>query len=247
MTVVPSSSVRHDPTRLAAAARSILSCPAGVHLAVDGVPGVLEGEEAAGTGMRDCGGEPTFSTPLGSELAVAAADGLRALLTLHSGLGPRGSADRTATLALAGRLVVRGREVCECCGDPREVVALEPDLVALGRTTRAGIPAEQPVHVDVAAFRAPEHQLNRGYLQRSVEHANSHHQDELRRAVSTATGAPMDDVVGVGLADLRTDRVEVQWVGPHGADRTVLHFPRAARTTAELGDLLRRQLHHGMC
>ncbi|MDN4174415.1 hypothetical protein QWY28_15735 [Nocardioides sp. SOB77] len=244
MTVVPSSSVRHDPDGGAAAARSILSCPASVHLVVDGAPDVLEGAEAAGTGMQDCGGEPTFSTPLGSELAVVAAEGRRALLTVHSGLGRHGSPDRDATLALAGRLVVRGREVCECCGDPREVVALKPDLVALGR---AGQPAERQLRVDVGRFRAPEHQLNRGYLQRSVEHANSHHQEELRRAVSSTTGAPMTDVVGVALADLRTDGVEVQWVGPHGADRTVLHFPRPARTTAELGDMLRRQLHHGMC
>ncbi|MEV7431072.1 hypothetical protein AB0N29_15760 [Nocardioides sp. NPDC092400] len=244
MTVVPSSTTRHDPSRLAAAARSILSCPASVHLVVDGAPDVLEGPEAEGTGMQDCGGEPTFSTALGSDLAVVAAAGRRALLTVHSGLGRPGSEDREATLSIAGRLVVRGRETCECCGDPRDVVALEPDLVALGRR---GAGAEQQLRVDVASFRAGEHQLNRGYLQRSVEHANSHHQEELRRAVSTTTGTRMGDVVGVALADLRADRVELQWVGPEGADRTVLHFPRAARTTAELGDMLRRELHHGMC
>lgn len=244
MTVVPTSTTRHDPHRLAAAARSILSCPASVHLVVDGMPDVLAGPEGDSTVMQDCGGEPTFSTPVSSDLAVAAAEGRAALLTLHSGLGHPGSADREARLSIVGRLVVRGRETCECCGDPRDVVALVPDLVALGRH---GQGAEDQVRVDAVAFRATEHQLNRGYLQRSVEHANRHHQGELRRAVSSATGAPLAEVAGVALVDLRVDRVEVRWIGPAGGDRTVLHFPRAARTTAELGDMLRRQLHHGMC
>ncbi|MDN4162868.1 hypothetical protein [Nocardioides abyssi] len=239
MTVVPSSTTRRDPQRSAAAARSVLSCPADVGLVVDGAPGVLDGPDVAATVMQDCAGEPTFSTPLGSDLAVAAAEGRAAVLTVSSGLGRPGSADREVTVGIAGRLVVRGRDTCQCCGDPRDLVALEPERVVLGR---AGRPASEHEPVDLARFRAPEHQLNRGYLQRSVEHANDHHQDELRRSVSTAVGAPLDEVVGVALADLRADGVEVQWVGPHGADRTVLRFPRAARTTAELGHLLRRHL-----
>ena len=244
MTVVPSSTTRHDPHRSAAAARAVLSCPAEVQMAVDGAPGVLDGPDAGGTVMQDCGGEPTFSTPLASDLAVAAAEGRGAVLTVVSGLGRPGSPDREATVSIAGRLVVRGRESCACCGDPREVVALEPERVVLGRV---GASATEQVPVDLARFGVPEHQLNRGYLQRSVEHANDHHQEELRRAVATTTGTPLAEVVGVALADLRVDGVEVQWVGTHGADRTVLRFPRAARTPAELGDMLRRQLHHGMC
>ena len=101
--------------------------------------------------------------------------------------------------------------------------------------------------VPVSLFRASEHLLNRGYLQRAADHASTCHQDELRRAVSSATGAPLAEVAGVALVDLGVDRVEVRWIGPAGGDRTVLHFPRAARTTTELGDMLRRQLHHGMC
>ena len=51
-------------------------------------------------------------------------------------------------------------------------------------------------------FCSPIHDLNRGYLQRSVEHANNCHQDELRRAVSTTAGTPMKEVVGVTLTNL---------------------------------------------
>lgn len=242
MTVLRHDTTRPDHRRLAAAARSILSCPATVHLVVDGVPHVLEGADGETTGMRDSSGEPLFSSAPGAPLAVAGAEGRHALLTLGSGLGRPGSPERDASLTLAGPLVVRRREECDCCGEPRDVVALEAEAVALARSDQRA-----PVRVSVEHFRSPEHHLNRGYLQRSVEHANAHHQDELRRAVSTASGRPLGDVAGVALVDLRPDRVEVQWVGPEGADRRVLGFPRAARTTAELGDLLRRQLHHGMC
>ncbi|WP_435747888.1 hypothetical protein [Nocardioides sp. SYSU DS0663] len=235
--------LRHDTTRrdhrgLAAAARSILACPRSVTLAVDGVPHALEGPEAETTGLQDRSGEPVFSCAPGARLAGAAADGGRGLVEVTSGLGRAGSPDREAVLTLAGPLVVRGREECECCGEPCEVVALVPEVVTLSR-----IGDDAHLRVPVRDFLSPEHQLNRGFLQRSVEHANHHHQAELRLGVATMTGTRVADVLGVALADLRPSGVELQWVTPEGAERAVLGFPRAARTTAELGDMLRRQLH----
>lgn len=237
-----------DPARLAAAARSILSCPEDVQLVVDGVDDISEGLDAVAPGadpglaMQDLDGSPVFSCPPGSALARAASDGRKALLTVASGLGGPGSAERDATLALAGRLQTSGLEDCECCAQVRAVVAIDLDFVML---TRAG--HDTRVRVPLAAFTSPEHHLNRGFLQRSVEHANTCHQEELRRAVSTTTGTRLRDIIGVGLADLRPDRVEVRWIGPDGAHSRELRFERPATTTYELGELLREELHAGLC
>ena len=50
------------------------------------------------------------------------------------------------------------------------------------------------------------HHLNRGHLQRSVEHANDCHQDELRQAVSTGTGTRAGDLGGVRIARADAER-----------------------------------------
>jgi hypothetical protein len=237
-----------DPARLAAAARSILSCPDDVQLVVDGVDDISAGLDAAAPGadpgltMQDLDGSPVFSCPPDAALARAATDGRKALLTLTSGLGAPGSAEREATLALAGRLRTSGVDDCACCTRPRAVVAIDLDFVML---TRAG--HDTKVRVPLAAFTSSDHHLNRGFLQRSVEHANSCHQEELRHAVSTTTGTRLGDIGGVGLADLRPDRVEVRWVASDGAYSTVLRFEHAATTTYELGELLREELHAGLC
>ena len=233
-----------DPRHLAAAARSILSCPADVDLLVDGVACVLEGDDVLG--LQDVHGSPTLSCPTGSELARAGDLGRSALLTISSGLGRTGSAERGDSLVLAGRLETRGTEDCVCCGETRQVLALRLNFVLLtreGDTERD----EQQLRVPLAEFSSPSHHLNRGYLQRSVEHANDHHQDELRRAVSLTSGTRLGEVLGVRLTGLSTRGVEVAWVDTLGAHRTVLDFPRPARTTAELGEMLRRELHAGLC
>jgi hypothetical protein len=247
MTAEPTTRLVLDPAHLAGEARSILACPDGVSLVVDGHPSVL-GEDALG--MQDVHGTPTFSCPPGSELAVAAERQRSALITIESGLGSPGSEERRVTLTLAGRLETRGVEDCACCEETRHVVVLELNFALLTRPaprgSEPGLPDQQH-RVPLEHFRSPAHHLNRGYLQRSIEHANTCHQEELRRAVSTTTGTPMSRLLGVALADLSTDSVQVRWVDADGAHLTELRFPRVARTTAELGEMLRRELHAGLC
>jgi hypothetical protein len=108
-------------------------------------------------------------------------------------------------------------------------------------------PGSRSPPAPVAALCSPEHHLNRGFLQRSVEHANGCHQEELRRAVSTTSGTRLSDVVGVTLTGLTPRQVEVQWVDLRGSPSQVLVFRPAARNTEELGELLRRELHAGLC
>lgn len=235
-----------DPTRLASAARSILACPDGVSLVVEGVDDVLGDLPAADDlGMQDLGGVPTFSCPPGLRLCRAAQQGRRALLTVESGLGAPGTTDRNAVLSLGGHLEWRGLENCTCCSDTRETLVLVVDLVVLTRPDTD--PYEPPVHVPVEHFRSPEHLLNRGYLQRSAEHANACHQEELRAAVAATTASRIRDVIGVSLGGLSPTGVDIHWITPEGAHVRHLAFGRTARTTAELGDLLRRELHAGLC
>ncbi|SDD69877.1 hypothetical protein [Nocardioides lianchengensis] len=245
MTADPTTRPMLDPAQLAGEARSILACPAGVSLVVDGHPSVLA-EDALG--MQDVHGTPTFSCPPGSELADAAEHHRSALITVESGLGGPGSDERAVTLTLAGRLETRGVEDCACCEETRHVVVLELNFALLTRPTPTGDDRPDQQHrVPLEHFRSPSHHLNRGYLQRSVEHANTCHQEELRRAVSTTTGIPMSRLVGVALADLSPASVQVRWIDVDGAHLTDIEFPRTARSTAELGEMLRRELHAGLC
>jgi hypothetical protein len=232
----------HDPMTLAAAARSVLSCPSSVHLVVDGVADVASDDLC----MQDLDGTPTFSCLPGADLGRAAGRRASALLTLESGLGRPGAPERAATLTLAGTLWTEKREDCDCCGEAREIVTMRLSFALLAHHLGPGRP-EQQFRVPLDQFRSPAHRLNRGYLQRSVEHANQCHQEELRRAVATTSGTRLSQVVGVSLADLRPDRVEVQWVDLVGAHTRMLTFPRPATSTKELGDLLRRELHAGLC
>ncbi|TNM41220.1 hypothetical protein FHP29_09490 [Nocardioides albidus] len=237
-----------DVRRIAAAARSILSCPDEVQLVVDGLDDITSGTDETGLQMQDDGGRPTITCPAGSPLALAAGDRRGALLTLTSGLGPAGSPDRDATLTLSGRLDVLGTEQCRCCDETRMQMGLELDFALLARASApAAAPGETRVRVPLAAFGSPEHDLNRGFLQRSSEHANLCHQDELRRAIATRTHTRLGDVVGVQLADLRPDGVELRWVDVSGAHRTELRFRGRATTSQELGELLRTELHAGLC
>jgi len=233
----------HDPRQLAAAARSILACPAEVNLVVDGVDDLRA--DADELGMTDADGRPMVVCPTDSPLAEAAAGGRSALLTVTSGVGPEGSGTRDARITMAGRLVIEGGRDCECCGEPRTQATIDLNFVLLSRTVE-GAP-ERQYRVPLDLFHSPDLRLNRGFLQRSVEHANQCHQEELRRAVAITTGTRMTDIVGVSLADLLPHRVDVQWVDPAGAHARTIHFGRTARTPEELGDQLRTRLHAGMC
>lgn len=224
-----------DPRQLAADARSILACPSEVSLVIEGEP-LTEDD----TGLTDRRGTPTFLCRPDSPVARAATAHRSAILTVGSGLGSRGSSERTDTLTLAGRLERVDVEDCDCCQEVRHVVSLHLNFVLLARADRQHrVPLEQ--------FRSNDHELNRGHLQRSTEHANDCHQEELRQAVATGTGTRPAELLGVRLADLTPATVEVQWVDVQGAHRNVIRFPRTARDLAELGDMLRHSLHAGIC
>jgi hypothetical protein len=233
----------YDPRQLAAAARSILSCPADVTLVVDGVDDLLADRDELA--MSDDDGRPTLVCPSDSPLADAAAGCRSALLTVASGLGPVGSGSRNAKLTLAGRLSVDGHDACECCGEPRTQVSMVLNFVLLSRLPDDG--RERQYRVPLEHFGSADHRLNRGFLQRSVEHANQCHQEELRRAVAMTTGTRMVDIAGVRLGSLLPHQVEITWIDPEGARSRTVHFGRTARSTEELGELLRERLHAGLC
>ena len=239
---------RIDVHRLAAAARSILACPDEVQLVVDGVDDIAAGLDDDRLEMQDRSGRPVFACPADSPLAIAATDRRGALLTLRSGLGAPGSEDRDAVLTLSGRLEADGLEECHCCTEIRMRVSLHLDFALLTRGSEPeAAPEAARFRVPLGAFASRAHDLNRGFLQRSIEHANLCHQDELRRAIATRTNTRLGEVLGVHLADLRADGVELQWVDTTGAHHTCLDFGSAATSTHELGELLRDELHSGLC
>lgn len=247
MTATEHPAPETDPARLAADARSVLACPATVSMVIEGETRLVEDD--AELVVRDEDGTPTFTCRAGSPVARAAHARASALLTLTSGLGPRAGLERRDTLTLAGRLELTGLERCECCDEVRHVVSLVLSFALLSRPV-PGAAAEMPERqhrIPLEQFGSSEHALNRGHLQRSIEHANDCHQDELRQAVSVGTQTRPGDLIGVRLADLTTRNVELQWVDTEGAHRRVVTFPRAARTLAELGEMLRRGLHAGIC
>ena len=229
-----------DLTAPAALARSILSCPAEVDLVVEGVPHPLADD--ARLPMQDLAGVPTFACSPGGALARAGADRLPVVVTISSGLGDARSPLRqlrATSLALAGRLRLEGRELCECCAELRDRLVVDLDLVALVRgTTRTAIAVED--------FLDPALQLNAGYLQRAVEHANSHHAEELRHAAAARTGVRPRKIAAAHLGALTPRSVELSWITADGGNRTVLRFPTSARTPDQLADLLRRALHPGL-
>jgi hypothetical protein len=219
-----------------------------VSLVVEGLPHVLDGD--GDVGMQEVHGTPTFLCPVESQLAEAGAHHRSALVTVESGLGRPGSPDRRDTLTLAGRLEVRERQECDCCPEVRDLVALDLTFVLLARYPATPNPDGRPVsqhRVPLERYCSPTHDLNRGYLQRAVEHANHCHQDELRRAVAATATTPLKEVVGVTLTDLTARGVEIRWVDLTGAHSSGVSFPQTAATVAELGDLLRDRLHAGLC
>jgi len=224
--------------RAAALARSILSCPIEVDLVVDGVAHPLADDSTLP--MQDLAGVPTFACRPDGVLARAGQAGLPVVITVRSGLGTDGSPERDASLAVAGRLRRAGGEYCDCCDEVRDRLVVDIDLVQVTcRGTRTAVPVEE--------FLNPAYHLNAGYLQRAVEHANGSHQEELRYAVAQRTNQRPRHIVAVRLADLTCRSVEVQWVTADGGNRTVLRFPTTASTPEELGDLLRKALHPGLC
>jgi hypothetical protein len=227
-----------DAGREALLARSILACPAGAEVAVDGFPAVGCDDEL---GLRDEDGTPTFTCRSDSEMAVAGRVGSAALVTLASGLGPADGPDRALSLTLTGTLRLGPVASCTCCGEERLDVALELDFVVLSRGD-----GDQR-RVPLSAFRSPQHRLNRGYLQRALEHANDCHREDLGHVVARTTGTPPEHLLDVSLVDLTTQGAELSWIDRRGGHRAALWFSRPARTVEELGVLLRHELHAGIC
>ncbi len=99
-----------------------------------------------------------------------------------------------------------------------------------------------------AAFRSPALRLNRGYLQRALEHANDCHREDLGQVVARTTGSPAEELLDARLSDLTTHGAELAWIDrdrrPPGRS---LWFSRPARSVEELAVLLRRELHAGIC
>lgn len=232
---------RRAITAAAAEARSILSCPAELDLAVDGLSAPLPGEDTQLTARDD--GRPTFTCRPGHGLADAAEAGRRAVLTVSSGL-PAAPGRPRATLVLTGRLAALGALGCACCGEARRKVELRPSLVVL---VAPGERSDERIRIPLNEFGSPAHLLNRGHLRRTVDHLNLCHQDQLRNAVAALAQRRLGDVAGVELADLRPDGVEIAWVADDGAHRSAVRFPRVAADAADLGALLRQYLHTGNC
>lgn len=218
-------------------ARSVLSCPDSIIMRVDEEREALMDEEYDVT--CDVHGSPVFSASEGSALLAAARRGAGGVVEITSGLGGLAAGGPRLDLFLQGRLTQRGSG-CQCCGDPRALVALEVSRVTLFRDDR-------PVPVDVARFRDRGHVLNPGYLQRTAEHANTAHELELRAAMASTFGVPLQSLLAASLLRVDASGVDVSWLDTAGGHTERLDFLRTVSSPQELGAALRSHLHAGIC
>lgn len=225
------------PAEAARLARSVLSCPGSITLRVSDEREALVDEPYDVT--CDVHGSPVFSASTDSALLAAAGTGAVGVVEVTSGLGSHGSSERRLDLFLQGRLAQRGSG-CQCCGDPRALVALEVSRVTLFRDDR-------PVPVDVALFRDRGHVLNPGYLQRTAEHANEAHETELRAAAASTFGVPLQSLLAASLLRVDPTGVDVSWLDDDGGHTQRLDFLRTVSSPQELGAALRAHLHAGIC
>jgi hypothetical protein len=228
------------PTLRAATARSILACARHVELDIDGVELAVADDERLG--LLDLEGTPGFLCEPNRTVTRSAREGRRATLKMVSGVAPEpGEAPAWQALILRGTLRSIGTDTCECCDEPRDQVVLDLERVDLADD------AHGRANVALEEFRSRAHVLNRGYLQRTAEHARSAHQDELRQAVAELTGGNPDLVIGAQLVDLTTWGVTLEWVDPIGSHQHAIWFPRLASSTQDLATLLRACLHPEIC
>lgn len=225
------------PADAAQLARSVLSCPESITLRVDEEREALMGEPYDVT--CDVHGSPVFSASAGSALLAAARSGAGGVVEVSSGLGGGVAADPRLDLFLQGRLTQRGSG-CQCCGDPRALVALEVSRVTLFRDDR-------PVPVDIGLFRDRGHVLNPGYFQRTAEHANEAHELELRSAMASTFGVPLQSLLAASLLRVDASGVDVSWLDDVGGHSQRLDFLRTVSSPQELGAALRSHLHAGIC
>lgn len=220
-------------------ARSILACCTDAALTVDRFPAAGDDQDL---GLRDVDGVPTFSCRSWAVLAQAGQARSRALVTLSSGLGPEDGPDRGHTLTVTGALRPGLVEDCRCCGERRHAIHLEVELVVLTRAD--GSPQ---VTVPPHEFLDPGLRLNRGHLQRALEHANDCHADNLRDVVVRRTATLDEELLDARMTSLTTRGVELSWIDLAGAHRATMPFSRRARTVEELAVLVRHELHAGIC
>lgn len=220
-------------------ARSILACCTDAALTVDDFPAAGDDDDL---GLRDVDGIPTFSCRSWSVLNHAGAARSRALVTLTSGLGPPDGPDREHRLTLTGPLRPGIVEDCRCCGERRHDVHLEIELVVLDRGPGSG-----QVTVPLHDFLDPGLRLNRGHLQRALEHANDCHADNLRDVIARRTDTIDEELLDARMTTLTTRGVELSWIDLRGAHRATVPFSRRARTVEELAVLIRHELHTGIC
>lgn len=225
------------PADAALIARSVLSCPSSILLRVDDASPSLEEEGYEVT--TDVHGVPVFSAAQGSALLAGAQVGAEGVVEVTSGLGDPASRERGLGLVMRGHLAQRGSG-CECCGDPRALVAVELTEVTLLRGSLA-------VGVDLDEFRDRRHVLNQGYLQRTAEHANEAHELELRTAMASTFGIPLRTLLAASLRRVDPNGVDVAWLDDSGAHTQRLEFVRTVSSPQELGAALRSHLHAGLC
>ncbi len=217
----------------AAEARSMLACPETTSLHVDGIEDPIEADDLSV--IDDCG-TPVLLTVADSVLDGAAIRGARARLVVHSPLAEPD--DAPGALELVGHLHRH-----HGCARGQVVVTVVVDHVLL-HSSRGDRPT---VAIEPDLFTRPELRLNRGYLERSAQHANEAHQAELCRSIATVTGTRLHAVAGVRLEQVTPSGVVLTWVDTSGAHRTEITFDRVARSPEELASLLSDHLHPDLC
>lgn len=225
-----------EPDRLAARARSALSCPAAASMVIKGTEHLFGGDDL---GLQDRSGIPTLVCRTGSVVEAAASSRQKVLLRVISGVLEDDSTSES--VVLAGRLATPR----PCCDPSMVAVEIEPTIIMLIRTGADG--TSRQFRVPTAHFRSPSHSLNAGFLLRSTDHLNECHDAELRQAVSLCTGTPAPQLAGAAISGLTPAGVEVHWVDADGAHLRRVAFPAPATTPEELAAALREHLHAGLC
>lgn len=217
----------------ASIARSILSCPRGGSVVIDGIPYSME--ELEMQGFADDGGRPTFLCPPEQRMAYAGRRGSHVVLVLQGVLG-NGEAVR-----LTGALRWLRTDACACCETEWEEVVMDVSNVMLVHRSGEAVP------IPLDAFTDRELDLNDGVLHRNQDHLNNHHGNELREAVATRTYIPVDTILAAQITGLCADGFEFQWVDEGGAHSARTTFDQPARTPEDLVAGVRKALAAEIC
>lgn len=217
----------------ASIARSILSCPRGGSVVIDGIPYSME--ELEMQGFADDGGRPTFLCPPEQRMAYAGRRGSHVVLVLQGVLG-NGEAVR-----LTGTLRWLRTDACTCCETEWEEVVMDVSNVMLVRRSGEAV----PIPLDV--FTDRDLDLNDGVLHRNQDHLNNHHGNELREAVATRSYIPVDTILAAQITGLSAEGFEFQWVDEGGAHSARTTFDHPARTPEDLVAGVRKALAAEIC